>query len=59
MLRLVRARCPQARTMITNNADANAAIWSIDRRLGFVVHRHDATYQVGREELARFRVVRI
>jgi GNAT superfamily N-acetyltransferase len=50
MLKLIRARRPQARTMITNNADANGAIWSINRRLGFVVHRHDGTYQVGREE---------
>jgi GNAT superfamily N-acetyltransferase len=56
MLKLIRARRPQARTMITNNADANGAIWSINRRLGFVVHRHDGTYQVGREELARFIV---
>jgi RimJ/RimL family protein N-acetyltransferase len=54
MLRLIRARHPEARTMITNNAEVNPAIRSINERLGFTEHRRESTYQVGPEELARF-----
>jgi len=39
------------RTMITHNAEANAPMRSINQRLGFAVHRQDATYQIGRETL--------
>jgi GNAT superfamily N-acetyltransferase len=54
MLNLIRARHPDVQTMITTNADANAPMLSINRRLGFVVHRQHGTYQLGTEALARF-----
>jgi GNAT superfamily N-acetyltransferase len=52
MLRLVRARHPQVRTMTTGNAEGNEPILAINRRLGFVEHRRDGTYQIGRDVLA-------
>lgn len=54
MLQLIRARHPEVQTMITHNAQANAPMLSINQRLGFAVHRQDATYQVGRQALAAF-----
>lgn len=54
MLHLVRERHPEARTVVTTNADANAPMLSINQRLGFAVHREDGTYQIAREALARF-----
>jgi GNAT superfamily N-acetyltransferase len=54
MLNLIRARHPEVRMLITTNAEANAPMLSINRRLGFAVHRQEGTYQIGREALARF-----
>ena len=31
---------------------------SINRRLGFVAHRHDAVYQIGPESLRAFLTIR-
>ena len=43
---LIRARHPEVRMMITSNAEANVPMLSINRRLGFAVHRREATYQL-------------
>ena len=53
MLDLIRALHLEVRTIIATNAEVNAPILSINQRLGFVVHRRDGTYQIGREMLAR------
>lgn len=52
MLRLVREELPQARLMETTNAESNAPILALNRRLGFTLLRRVASYQVTREELA-------
>jgi GNAT superfamily N-acetyltransferase len=54
MLHVLRERLPQLRIMITTNADANAPMLSINRRLGFAVHRRDAAYQFGLDTLQRY-----
>jgi RimJ/RimL family protein N-acetyltransferase len=53
MLELMHERQPQVRTLITTNANANAPMLSINRRLGFAVYRRDATYQLTLNELQR------
>lgn len=54
MLQLVRKRHPEARFMVTTNAQANVPMLSINQRLGFAAHREDGTYQIERAALARF-----
>ncbi len=54
MLALVRERHAQVRTMITHNAEVNAPMLSINGRLGFALHRQDATYQIGSGDLKSF-----
>jgi len=54
MFDLMRSRHPEVRTAITNNANTNAAMLSINRRLGFTLHRQDATWQIGVEALGRW-----
>jgi GNAT superfamily N-acetyltransferase len=51
-LRQVRERLPRVRTMTTSNAEANAPILAINQRMGFVAHRRDSSYQIGRDGLA-------
>lgn len=58
MLELLRERHPQLQTMITTNAEANVPMLSINQRLGFAVHRHDATYQIELDGLQRFLAAR-
>ena len=54
MLQLVRERHPQVQMAVTFNAAVNEAILSINRRLGYAVHREDATYQLDREALRHY-----
>jgi GNAT superfamily N-acetyltransferase len=54
MLLLVRERHPRARLMTTSNAEANAPILAINRRLGFAEFRRDSSYQLGRDALERW-----
>jgi len=54
MLKLVRERHPEVRTAITNNANSNAPILSINRQLGFSVHREAGTYQIGKAALEAY-----
>ncbi|MBA3594321.1 MAG: N-acetyltransferase [Polaromonas sp.] len=54
MFDLVRKWHPEVRTVITNNANTNAAMLSINRRLGFAAHRQDATWQVSVDALGRW-----
>lgn len=51
MLALVRQHQPGVHTMVTHNAYSNDAMLSINRRLGFAVHREEATYQLGIDAL--------
>ena len=52
MLQLIHKRQPQVQSVITLNAETNAAMRAINQRLGFVVHREEATYQLGHDALA-------
>jgi GNAT superfamily N-acetyltransferase len=54
MLSRLRAGRPEVTTMVTLNAHANDAMLSINRRLGFRVHREECTYQIGHDTLAAF-----
>jgi GNAT superfamily N-acetyltransferase len=54
MLQLVQARCPQARTIITSNAEMNGPILAINQRLGFVTHRRHGHYQIDLQTLRNF-----
>lgn len=51
MLALIRQHQPGVQTMVTHNAHSNDAMLSINRRLGFAVHREEATYQLGFDAL--------
>lgn len=52
MLEYLRATYPDARWVITGNANSNDPMLHINRRLGFRTHRTGATYQIGRDALA-------
>lgn len=54
MLQLVRERQPGVVMAITQNAEVNAPMLAINRRLGFAAHRHDGAYQIGTEGLRAF-----
>ena len=54
MLLALRQRRPEVTMLITTNAQANAPMLSINRRLGFEVHREECTYQIGQAALAAF-----
>jgi RimJ/RimL family protein N-acetyltransferase len=54
MLRTLRQRHPEIAMMTTSNEVANAAMLSINDRLGFAQYRLDATYQIGRDGLERW-----
>ncbi len=51
MFRQIRNRHPEVALMITSNAEVNAPMLSINRRVGFQVHRRIVDYQVTREAL--------
>jgi GNAT superfamily N-acetyltransferase len=51
MFRQIREYHPEVALMITGNAEANAPMLSINRRVGFVVHRRIVDYQVTRDAL--------
>jgi GNAT superfamily N-acetyltransferase len=51
LLRQVHTVHPEAKTMRTSNAEANAAMLSINQRVGFRPHLHYSEYQVTRAEL--------
>eukprot|EP01037_Dinobryon_pediforme_P001919 gene1919-1951_t len=51
MFRQVREHHPEVALMITSNAEVNAPMLSINRRVGFKVHRRVVDYQVGRDAL--------
>jgi len=54
LLQLVRARHPEVRTVVTRNAQVNAAMLSINDRLGFAVHKEEGTYQFGLDTLRAY-----
>ncbi len=51
MLDLVRERYPAVRLISTHNAEVNAPMLSINRRLGFSTHRPSVTFQMGLDAL--------
>lgn len=51
LLFLLRARHPEIEYVRTFNANANAPMLSINKRLGFTVHRQTYTFQIDRETL--------
>jgi GNAT superfamily N-acetyltransferase len=51
MLRQVHEHHPNVVVMITNNAEVNAPMLSINARVGFKVHRRHVDYQVSRDAL--------
>jgi GNAT superfamily N-acetyltransferase len=55
MLRQVHARHPEAKAMVTSNAETNAPMLSINARVGFAVHERFVTYQITREGLDEWR----
>ncbi|MCA3193822.1 MAG: GNAT family N-acetyltransferase [Cupriavidus sp.] len=59
MLMLVRERHPEVKTAITNNANSNAPMLSINRQLGFSVHRETGTYQIGNDALRNYLAGRV
>lgn len=54
LLLLVRERLPQVRTVVTYNAQANAPMLAVNRRLGFEVYREESTWQLERAALADY-----
>lgn len=58
MLSLVRERHPEVKMAITNNANSNAPMLSINRQLGFSAHREAGTYQIGKDALNSYLVRR-
>ena len=54
MLLLVRQRLPQVHMVNTFNAQANAAMLSINSRLGFAVHKEEGLYQITRERMCAY-----
>lgn len=51
MFRQIRDHHPEVALMITGNAEVNAPMLSINRRVGFKVHRRMVDYQVTRDAL--------
>jgi GNAT superfamily N-acetyltransferase len=51
MLLHIRGEHPQARWVITGNAESNAPMLAINRRLGFKTYRGETAYQITRDEL--------
>jgi len=54
MLLLVRGRHPQVQAALTFNAQVNAPMLSINRRLGYSVHREEAVYQAELDSLRSY-----
>lgn len=51
MLQYIRRTYPEARWVITGNANSNDPMLAINRRLGFKTYRTGKSYQIGREAL--------
>ncbi len=54
MLLRLREELPQVEVVVTGNATSNAAMLSINRRLGFRLHRESVTAQMSRERLEAY-----
>lgn len=55
MLRQIKARQPEAATMITHNAENNAPMLAINARVGFKIYRRFVDYQIPRAALDAWR----
>src|SRR5262249_7799597 len=51
MLREIRSSYPSVSKVITHNAQSNAPMQSINRKLGFNIHREIGTYQIDRDAI--------
>lgn len=54
MLLFIRERYPDARWVVTNNANSNDPMLAINRQMGFKTYRSGSDYQISREKLAEF-----
>ena len=54
MLEYIRSRYPEARYISTGNANSNDPMLGINKKLGFKTHRGGSTYQISRDDLAKY-----
>ena len=54
MMQLIHDRHPDIRFIATSNANVNAPILSINKRLGFAEHRRTASYQIGPDAISDY-----
>ena len=59
MMRLIHDRHPDIRFIATSNANVNAPILSINKRLGFAEHRRTASYQIGPDAISDYLARRV
>ncbi len=54
MLEFIRSRYPEAKYIATGNANSNDPMLAINKKLGFKIHRGGSTYQMSRDDLAKY-----
>jgi mycothiol synthase len=54
MLQYIRERYPDVEFVSTGNANSNAPMLAINQKLGFKTHKGGTTYQMTREDLAKY-----
>jgi GNAT superfamily N-acetyltransferase len=59
MMRLIHDRHPDIRFIATSNANVNAPMLSINKRLGFAEHRRTASYQIGPDAISDYLTRRV
>jgi GNAT superfamily N-acetyltransferase len=54
MLEYIRGRYPQVEFVSTGNANSNDPMLAINRKLGFKTHKGGTSYQISREDVAKY-----